>query len=280
MENFEIKSILNRFTIYQYMSAFLVILTLGSIFFYGFGINSLIPVLISVLTTSILDLSINYFRFKTLEFPYSAFISGLFIGGLLTQNLPWHVYITAGIMAILSKHLIKVHGKHIFNPANLGILLVFLIFNAQNTWWISSPLILVIIFGIFVLWRQRRFDLGISFLAAYYILHAVFDSSIVMNGMPMMANMPMMMHNFYQSFTNQSTIFFFAMFMLIEPKTHPAARKQRIFYGILVAAMLIGIEIYNPRFGIPFVLAIANLFVPLLNRIRFEFWRNRLNTQK
>src|SRR3989344_1580217 len=252
------------------MSAFLVVLTLVSAFFYGFGALALIPVLIAVLTATILDLLINYFKFKTIEFPYSAFISGLFIGGLLTQNLQWGSFVFAGAIAVLSKHAIKVHGKHIFNPANFGILAVFLIFNAANSWWIASPLWLVIIFGIFISWRLKRFDLAISFLAAYYILHSFIDRSIIVASMPMMSNMPMMMNNFYQSFTNQGTILFFAMFMLIEPKTNPAARKQRIFYGILVAIMLIGIEIYNQKFGIHFVLAIANLFVPLLNRISFE----------
>lgn len=266
----DFKPLLNKFTIYQYIPFFLIILTLASVGFYGFGINSLIPVLISVLTAVILDLLIDYSKFKTWEFPYSALISGLFIGGLLAQNLQWYIYITAGIIAILSKHILKVHGNHIFNPANFGILMVFLVFNAPNTWWISSPFYLVVPFGLFILWRQRRFDLAVSFLAAYYILHAFIPEPAMMGRMPMMTNIPMAMHSFYQSFISQSTIFFFAMFMLIEPKTHPAARKQRIFYGIMVAAMLIGIEIYNPRFGIPFVLAIANMAVPLLNRISFE----------
>lgn len=249
------------------MSFFLVILILTSSFFYGFGILSLVQVLIAALTTTILDLLINYFKFKTIEFPYSAFISGLFIGGLLTQDLAWYIYLVAGIIAILSKHLIKVHGKHIFNPANLGVLMIFLIFGTVSTWWISAPFYLVLLFGIFILWRLKRFDLTISFLAAYYILHSFIPNPTA--SMPMMFNTQMMMRDFYQSFTNQSTIFFFAMFMLIEPKTNPVARKQRIFYGILVALMLIGIEIYNPLYGIPFVLAIANLFVPLLNRISF-----------
>ena len=252
------------------MSVFLIILALISVFFYGFEINALIPVLVSVLAAVTLDLLINYYKLKTWEFPYSALISGLFIGGLLAQDLKFYIYIIAAAIAILSKHIIKVHGKHIFNPANLGILIVFIVFNAPNTWWISSPLYFVILFGLFILWRQRRFDLALSFIAAYYILHAFIPEPSMFGGMQMMRNMPMAMHNFYQSFTSQSTIFFFAMFMLIEPKTHPVARKQRIFYGILAAAMLIGIEIYNPRFGIPFVLAVANLVVPLLNRISLE----------
>ena len=257
--------LINRLTIYQYMSAFLIILTLTSVFFYDFGISSLIPVLISVLAAAILDFAITYFKFREFEFPYSALISGLLIGGLLTQGLPWYTYVSACIIAVASKHLIKVHGKHIFNPANFGILLVFIIFSSYNSWWISSPLILVLIFGIFLLWRLKRFDLAISFIAAYYIFHAL-----------MMSNMPMMMGNFYRSFANQSTIFFFAMFMLIEPRTNPAAKKQRIFYGILVALMYIGIERYNPAFGLPFVLAVANLIVPLLNRISFEFRKKNI----
>jgi len=168
----DVKSKLNKFTIYQYMSIFLVILTLASAFIYGFGVAALIPVLISVLATAIADLIINYLKFKTIEFPYSAFISGIFIGGLLTQNLQWYVYVLAGIIAIASKHLLTVNHHHIFNPANFGILMVFLVFKASNTWWISSPFYLVILFGLFILWRLKRFDLAISFLAAYYILHS------------------------------------------------------------------------------------------------------------
>lgn len=256
----DFKSAMSKFTIYQYLSAFLIILTLASAFFYDFGISSLIPVLIAVLTAAILDLLIDYFWSKTWEIPYSALISGIFIGGLLTQNLSWHIYVIAGIIAIVSKHLIKVNHRHIFNPANLGILLVFLIFKAPNTWWISSPFYLVILFGLFILWKLKRFDLGLSFLLTYYLVHFYL----------LLRDVSPLQH-FSNLVAQSGTVLFFAMFMLIEPKTNPAAKRQRIFYGILVAFMLVGIEIYNPVFGIPFVLAVANLFVPLLNRISFEF---------
>ena len=256
----DFKSAISKFTVYQYMTAFLAILTLVSVFFYNFGITSLIRVLIAVLTATVLDLLINHFRFKAWEVPYSALISGIFIGGLLAQNLSWHIYVIAGIIAVASKHLLAVNHRHIFNPANFGILLVFLILKAQNTWWISSPFYLVILFGLFILWRLKRFDLGLSFLLTYYLAHFYL----------LLKDVSPLQH-FSNLVAQGGTIFFFAMFMLIEPKTNPAARKQRIFYGILAALMLIGIEIYNPLFGIPFVLAVANLFVPLLNRISFEF---------
>ena len=152
----DIKSLISKFTIYQYMISFLIILLLVSSFAtllnlfseffflfnildflfppYGFGIKALLPVLIAVITTTILDLFIEYFKSKTWFFPQSALISGLFIGGLLTQNLQWYIYILAGAIAILSKHLIKFQQKHIFNPANFGVLLVSIIFGVSHTW--------------------------------------------------------------------------------------------------------------------------------------------------
>src|SRR3989338_960234 len=205
----DIKSFLNRLTVYQYIIFFLEVLTLVSVFFYGFGINALIPVLIAVITTTILDFAVNYFKYKTFEFPQSALISGLFIGGLLTQNLAWYVYVIAGIIAIASKHLIKTSQKLIFNPANLGILIVSIFLGAMHTWWISSPLILVLAFGIFILWRLRRFDLAFSFLISYYLINSVIE---LMKGSSF--------NGIYSTIINGGVIYFFSIFMLIEPKTN------------------------------------------------------------
>ncbi|MBI2658397.1 RnfABCDGE type electron transport complex subunit D [Candidatus Woesearchaeota archaeon] len=266
-----IKSLLGKFTVYQYMIGFLIVLSLISAFSYGFGAKALIPILIAGLTTTILDLVIEYVKSKELIFPQSAIISGLFIGGLLTQDMQWYIYVVAGIVAILSKHLIKYRQKHIFNPANLGILLVSALFGASHTWWISSPLILALVFGIFILWRLRRFDLGMSFLAAYFILVLLINvSSPVTCGM-MGMRCPMqpspLMETYYE-IINGGVIYFFAMFMLIEPKTSPSQRSQRIIYGVFVAVLLISFRFFIPRHDILLALAIGNILVPLLNKIK------------
>ena len=265
----DIKSLINRFTIYHYMIFFLVVLNLASAFFYGFGIKALLFVLIAVVTTTLLDLFIEYFKFKTWSFPQSALISGLFIGGLLTQNLQWYVYVLAGIIAIASKHMIKFQQKHIFNPANFGILLVSIIFGASHTWWISSPLILVLIFGIFIIWRLKRFDLALSFLISYYLVNSVIE---FIGGSSF--------NDAYLTIINGGVIYFFSMFMLIEPKTNPS--KNRIAYGILVAILLIAFDLYAHKYNnslstffirhdIPLALAVGNVFVPVFNRINFGF---------
>lgn len=252
----DIKSLISRFTVYQYMISFLVMLNLVSAFFYGFGMGALLPVLIAVITTTTLDLFIGYFKFKKWEFSQSALISGLFIGGLLTQNLQWHVYAIAGAIAIASKHLIKFQQKHIFNPANFGVLLISIIFGAQHTWWISSPLLPALVFGIFIIWRLRRFDLAVSFLVPYYLISSIIE--LVKGGS---------FNDVYLTIISGGVIYFFSMYMLIEPKTNPSQRKHRIAYGGLVAILSVALHFYIPRHDLPLALAVGNLFVPLLNRL-------------
>lgn len=256
----EIKSIINKFTVYQYMIAFLIILSLASVAFYGFGIGALLPILIAIFTTTILDLFIEYSKSREWVIPQSALISGLFIGGLLTQDLQWYVYVIAGAIAVLSKHLIKYQQRHIFNPANLGILLVSIIFGVSHTWWISSPLILVLIFGVFIIWKLRRFDLTISFLVAYYLINSAVE---LMQGAGF--------NEIYLTLLNGGVIYFFSMHMLIEPKTHPSQRNQRIVYGILVAVFFIIFHFFIPQHDLPLALAVGNLFVPVLNKLKLDF---------
>lgn len=254
----DFKSLVSKFTIYQYMVAFLIVLNLVSAFFYDFGIKALLPVAIAVFTATFLDLLIEYFKSKTWEFPQSALISGLFIGGLLTQNLQWHIYVLAGAIAILSKHLIKFRQKHVFNPANFGVLLVSLIFGAAHTWWVSSPLILVLVFGIFIIWRLRRLDLALSFLISYYLINSIIELS---KG----AQFP----EIYSTIINGGVIYFFSMFMLIEPKTNPS--KNRVAYGMLVAVLFIIFGFFIPQHGLPLALAVGNVFVPVMDKLNLGF---------
>lgn len=280
----DIKTILNRFTIYQYMASFLVILSLVSAFFYGFGAKALLPVLIAVMTAVSLDFAINHFRFKALEFPQSALISGLFIGGLLTQNLQWYVYILAGAAAILSKHLIKFRQKHIFNPANFGVLATISILplfgtTAFESWWIASPIILVLIFGAFIAWRLRRLDLALGFLLSYFAISLLLGISQPATCGMMRMQCPMhqspLADSFY-SLINGGILYFFAMFMLIEPKTNPS--KNRVIYGMFVAIILT-LLLRTTSQGILLALAIGNTFVPVFNRINLKS-RRKDNAEK
>ena len=251
------------------MISFLIILHLVSAFFYGFGVNALLPVLIAVITTTLSDLLIEYFKSKKWIFPQNALISGLFIGGLLTQNLQWYIYVIVGIIAIASKHIIKFQKKHIFNPANFGVLLVSMLFGVSHTWWISSPLLLVLVFGVFIIWKLKRFDLTLSFLVSYYFINSLIG---LLQGTPF--------PEIYYTIVNGGVIYFFSMYMLIEPRTNPTARRQRIFYGVLVAILFIVFHFYIPKHDLPLALAVGNIFVPILNKLKLEFKKKEMLQSK
>lgn len=231
------------------MIIFLALLCIASSLFYGFGVKALLHAAIAVFTASILDLAAGYLKTRSLALPYSGIISGLFIGGLLAQDLKWWIYLLAAAIAVLSKHIIKIRGRHVFNPANFGILLASAIFGAPHSWWISSPIIPVILFGIFVIWKLKRLDLAVSFLASYFIISIILNFSIINS-----------LNALFLFIANSGIILFFSMFMLIEPKTTPAAGKQRIAYGIIVAILLIAFGKAVPVHDLPLALAVGNIF--------------------
>src|SRR6266516_1708067 len=66
--------------------------------------------------------------------PRSALISGLSLCLLLRTNTP-ALAVAAGVVAILSKFLVRRRGKHLFNPTNFGLVVMMLV--TDRVW--ASP---------------------------------------------------------------------------------------------------------------------------------------------
>src|SRR3981081_1703828 len=64
----------------------------------------------------------------------SPLITGLSLSLLLRADEPW-LHAVAGVIAIGSKFVLRIDGKHIWNPAGLAI--VVLLFTAKAHVWIS-----------------------------------------------------------------------------------------------------------------------------------------------
>ena len=98
---------------------------------------------------------------KVLVLPFSGFISSM--GLLLLCDTPavWP-YPLAGALAILSKHFLRVGGRHIFNPANFGLVVLILFFSSEVTvvaarWGGSTTgLAVVACLGVLVAVRANR----------------------------------------------------------------------------------------------------------------------------
>ena len=73
------------------------------------------------------ELALTYREQHRLILPLSATITALSLG-LLLRTYDLLPFIVAGCAGIASKHVIRIGGRHIFNPSNFGLVLALLLF--------------------------------------------------------------------------------------------------------------------------------------------------------
>jgi len=212
--------------------------------------------------------SIPFWKRYTNGIP-SVLISAFGLSLLLKTN-DIGVAILAAIAAITSKYILRIKGKHIFNPSALGI--VFAILLTNNAWiipgqWGSNAVILfgVMSLGFIVTTRVQKLDVSLAFLGTFAGL--IFFRQIIYLGWPM--------DHFIQSVSTGSLLIF-SFFMITDPKTIPDHTVARIMWSAAIAAVAFYLTAFKFMNGAPiFVLVLAQPLVPLLDRFfkakRFEW---------
>jgi ferredoxin-NADP reductase/Na+-translocating ferredoxin:NAD+ oxidoreductase RnfD subunit len=157
----------------------------------------------------------------------SALILALIISPIRGYGDLWFL-LWASVLAMASKYIINIRGKHILNPAAFGVALTYLTINQSASWWIGNPTMLpfVLVGGLLVVRKLRRFKLVWSFMAAAVVVTAV--GAVSGN------------QQFGQAFSTlflYSPFFFFAFIMLTEPLTTPPTNDWRNLYGALVGVL-------------------------------------------
>src|ERR1700743_2900819 len=104
----------------------------------------------------------------------SPLITGLSLRLLLRADAPWWPAL-AGVIAIASKFIFRIDGKHIWNPA--GFAIVALLFTVHGVWispgqwgtsfWLAS---LLVFFAVLVLQAAQRSDIALFFLGSHAAL--------------------------------------------------------------------------------------------------------------
>lgn len=160
----------------------------------------------------------------------SALITGLGLT-LLFKTDQWWMLVIAGTLAIAGKFLIRFKGKHIFNPANFGIILSIVLFNrgwVSPGQWGSSTLLLIIIgtAGFMVLQKSNRIDTGLAFLGTLFLLD--FSRLIVYQGW----EWDVLMHKYFSG-----SLLLFSFFMITDPVSTPNHRFARILWSAGVACL-------------------------------------------
>ncbi len=189
----------------------------------------------------------------------SACITGLGLALLMKANDPV-LYLFAALLSIGMKFLTKVNGKHLWNPANFGIVTVAALSN--DAWispgqWGSNAIILFVIgtAGLAVLSNIRRLETGIVFLTTFAILE--FVRTILYLGWE---------HDVFLLKLSSGSLWLFAFFMITDPMTTPNHPKVRIVWAMTVA--LVSFYLANFKFinGAPFwTLFFLTPLTPLLD---------------
>lgn len=201
--------------------------------------------------------------------PRSALISGLSLCLLLRTNWP-ALAIAAAAIAVSSKFLVRLHGKHLFNPTNFGIVCLMALTGQV---WVSPGQwgnvaffgFLMACLGGLVVNRASRSDVTYAFIAFYMTL--VFGRTIWL-GEPW--SIPL--HRL-----QNGALLLFTFFMISDPRTTPNSRVGRIVFALIVAsgAWYIQFRLFRTN-GPLWSLALCSLAVPLIDRLlpaaRFE-WR-------
>jgi Na+-translocating ferredoxin:NAD+ oxidoreductase RnfD subunit len=167
------------------------------------------------------------------------------------------VTVAAGVIAMASKYVLVINKKHVFNPAAIAIFLLSLFGIGNGIWWVGSLILLpfVLILGLLVVRKIRRFHLFISFVISAVTVLVLFNLGNHMSPMESMK----------QSFTSWPLIFF-GTIMLTEPLTAPARKNMQIIYGALVGVLFgaqfhIGLLNSSPEFA----LVVGNIFAYLVS---------------
>jgi Na+-transporting NADH:ubiquinone oxidoreductase subunit NqrB len=159
----------------------------------------------------------------------SALITGLGLCLLLRANHFSTMLLAVGL-AIASKFIFRVRGKHFFNPANFGIIAALTFTNDAwvspgqwgTDWWYLA---LFLATGGLVLKKVGRWETSAVFLGVYASLEAVrniwlgWDSQVLLHHL------------------SSGSLLVFALFMLTDPRSIPNAIKGRIIWAISIACL-------------------------------------------
>ena len=172
----------------------------------------------------------------------------------------------AAAVASASKYLLAIRGRHIFNPAAIGVFVVSLLGLNFAVWWVATGLLLpVTVLGAFlVLYRSRRLPVGLLFVGVAAALVVV---RLVSGGQPV--------GDAVVSAFTQFPIVFLAGFMLSEPLTLPPRRWQQLVVAAIVAVVFSAPFSVGPISNTPeFALLVGNLVAFVFGQrrgIRLEF---------
>jgi Na+-translocating ferredoxin:NAD+ oxidoreductase RnfD subunit len=247
----------------RYLAPILVtiVLIVGQVTF-GF-LESWTRTLLAIVTSILVEVLLS--RTFTGTWPHfaSAYVSGISVGMLVRSPAFWPYALCAAI-SICSKYLIRVDGRHIWNPSNLGIVAMLVLASDSvaslsvqwgNMW---LPMVVVWCFGAVIVSTLGRLHITASYVAAFVLFSAV---RAAITGHPWLAEVAPLTGPMYQ---------LFIFFMITDPKTTVHPKWAQCVVAVLVAAVEAIFRLFEfvhaPYYALFLVGPVANLIEIMLTR--------------
>jgi hypothetical protein len=186
--------------------------------------------------------------------PASAYISGI-SAGILIRSPFWWPYFFTSFISILSKYVLRLHGRHIWNPTNFGVSAVVWLAPATVTvlsiqWGnVVAPMAVIWILGSVIVWRVGRAHISATYVAAFLLFSFVRSA---VTGTPWLAAVAPITGPMYQ---------LFIFFMITDPKTTVRSKLGQCVVVVIVAfvemLMRLAEIVYAPFYALFIVGSIA-----------------------
>ena len=159
----------------------------------------------------------------------SPLITALSLTLLLRADHPGALALAA-LIAIGSKFALRARGKHLFNPANFGIVAMLLfsggVWTTPGQWgtaiWLAAVMAGA---GMFVVYRAARLDVPLIFLGTFA---ALIIARALWLGDPL--QIPLLR-------LQNGALILFAFFMISDPKTTPDGARARAAFSVAAALL-------------------------------------------
>ena len=188
--------------------------------------------------------------------PASAYISGISAGILVRSPFLWPYFLTS-LISIASKYVLRLKGRHLWNPTNFGVSAVVFLAPAAVTvlsiqWGnVVAPMAVIWLLGSVIVWRVGRAHISATYVASF-LLFSFVRSAIT--GTPWLAAVAPITGPMYQ---------LYIFFMVTDPKTTVRSRVGQCVVVFIVAfvEMLLRLRevLYAPFYALFIVGPIAML---------------------
>lgn len=203
--------------------------------------------IIIVICYTVFDLAWTFLRDKTFYLPVSSWISGFILSIASIPNPPLIILVALPLLAVASKQLLHFgKARHVFNPASFALAAVSLFIPVIGWWGVigdGGPALfwIILLIGLFILWRQNRWHITITFLITYALLLSIY---FILTG----GNVNQITSYILPQIMDRTTLFF-ATVMVIEPLTTSFLnRRKEIYFAIITGSAVVLITFLGQKY--------------------------------